>query len=134
MVQHTIMEWLDDRTRDGAWTKTYETLGIKGQAAADIRLQYLRCQPKENWKAPHSKLLKSDRDNDCKEIYEIRFKANNVQQRPLGYFIEPNFFVVVLWATHKDKAWAPRNYCNISSGRKKAINNGCALIAEIEID
>ncbi len=87
------------------------------------------------WVNPHARRLAWHVNPDCKDIYEIRFKANNAQQRPMGYFGPcPGIFTIVLWATHKGKHWSPRGFCRIARERWQAIQNGTAKSLEVEID
>jgi len=134
-LRYRIFEWIDTRTRHGAWSETYKNLGAPGQAAADARVLYLRDQPPSMWTVPHAKKLSAGTQPECKDIYEIRFKANNVQQRPLGYFgPDSETFTVVLWATHKGRQWTPKDFCRIASERWASIKAGTAGTAEVEID
>jgi len=134
-LRYQIFEWLDPRTGAGAWSKGYGSLGPAGEAAADTRLLYLRDQPPEMWVVPHAKRLGGQVQRECKDIYEIRFKANGVQQRPLGYFSPGGgVFTIVLWATHKGRQWFRRDFCRIARSRWHAIQKGTAATAEVEID
>ncbi len=112
----------------------YDYLGGKGEGYCDERLRYLRDQPPTGWNDPHARMLASRHDPDCKNIYEIRFKANGVQQRPMGYFgPRNNEFTIVLWATHKDDKWDPSNFCELAKRRWKLVTDG-GETREIEID
>jgi hypothetical protein len=59
-----------------AW---YAAQSDKDQAKLDERLDALR--ELMNWKLPLARKLTA---GECKGLAEIRFKAKNVQQRPLG--------------------------------------------------
>jgi len=87
------------------------------------------------WIDPHARKLAWHQNPDCKDIYEIRFKAHGVQQRPLGYFgPHLGIFTVVLWATHKGNQWRPKGFCRIAKQRWQNVQNHGASIREIEID
>jgi hypothetical protein len=69
------------------------------------------------WREPHFKQLKGD----CEGLWEIRFKAGNVQQRPLGYRSGANEFTIVFWAEEKNNRWIPPGACEQGLRRKAAI-------------
>ena len=131
-MRYTYKEWVDQRTSEKVFTSCYECLDDSGKAKCDARMMYLRDQPPANWVDPHAKKLASNLDEDCKGIYEIRFKANRLQQRPMGYFSEGEF-IIVLWVTHKE-SYSTRNYCTVARERWNAICAGTAQTIEIEID
>lgn len=134
-MRYTYNELIDPRTGRGVFTERYEKLGEKGQAACDVRMMYLRDQPPQMWVDPHAKKLDWKIDDNCKGIYEIRFKAHDLQQRPMGYF-GPNSgeFTIVIWVTHKGKQYSTSNFCEVARTRWDAVRGGTATIAAIEID
>lgn len=135
MLRYKIYEWLDPRTDKGVWTNKYNSFSFSEQAKADARILYLRDQPPSMWVSPQAKKLSSKNNSDCKDIYEIRFKAKNVQQRPLGFFgPDDDVFTIVLWATHKGKQWDPKEYCSIAKARYEDVKNGRVKNIEIKID
>jgi len=134
-MRYRIQELLEKRTQRGVVSAELTRLGDAARAAFDDRLLYLRDQPPPGWRDPHAKRLSPDRDPKCKDIYEIRFKANRVEQRPLGYFgPEIDIFTIVLWATHKGRQWKPREYCRIANERWDEFRRGEIEAREIEID
>lgn len=134
-MRYRIHELLDHRTGAGIATEALSKLGDEGQANFDDRVIYLRDQPPPMWRDPYAKRLSAENDPQCKDIYEIRFKAQRVQQRPLGYFgPEPDIFTIVLWVTHKGKQWIPREYCRIARERWAKVRNGELHAREVEID
>lgn len=134
-TRYQLLQWVNANSVVGEWASAYDRLGDKGQAKADERLRYLRDQPPAMWLEPGAKRLGSATDKDCKDVYEIRFKANNIQQRPLGFFGPgPSQFTVVLWATHKGNQWVPKEKCRIAKERYQSIVDGKSTIAKIEID
>ncbi|WP_354676775.1 hypothetical protein [Cupriavidus plantarum] len=98
-------------------------------------MNYLRDQPPAMWRDPHAKKLSWEYDDDCKDIYEIRFKARSVQQRPMGYFgPQPGQFTIVIWVTHKGEQYDPRNFAHVAKQRWADVCEGRAAVAAIEID
>ena len=96
--------------------------------AAAVR--YLAITPKSEWNEPKAKKL-----TGYKELYEIRFIANNVQLRPIGYFgPEAYQFTILIWATHKQNVYKPSDAFGSSIRRKKAIHEKTAWIATLQID
>ncbi|UDM18819.1 hypothetical protein [Vogesella sp. XCS3] len=134
-MSYKILEWIDARTDSGAFSEPYDQLNAKGQAACDTRLLYLRDQQPHMWRDPSAKKLDWSKDCDCKDIYEIRFLANNVPQRPMGYFgPNKNEFTIVIWVTHKGKQYTPKEFCAIAKKRWAEVRNGNAITREVEID
>lgn len=134
-MRYVIQELVDRRTGKGVASSALEKLGDVGQANFDNRLLYLRDQPPPMWRDPHAKRLSPQNDPKCKNIYEIRFSAQRVEQRPLGYF-GPSLgtFTIVLWATHKGKQWIPRDYCRIANERWESLRKGELEVCEVEVD
>jgi len=87
------------------------------------------------WRDPHAKKMSWEYDDDCKDLYEIRFKANGVQQRPMGYFgPKPGEFTIVVWVTHKGSQYKPSNFAKLAVARWSDVKSGAARTEEIEID
>ena len=134
-MTYKILEWICPRTGRGAFSLDYDKLGVKGEAACDERVRYLREQEPSMWRDPYAKKLSGSRDDDCRNLYEIRFKANNVQQRPMGYFgPRDNEFTVVVWVTHKGSQYSTTEFCRIAKERWGAVCSGAAKTSEVEID
>lgn len=134
-LRYQIFEWVDPRTSQGVWSSTYENLGNAGQATADIRVLYVRDQAPSMWTLPHARKLAWQSDSNCKGLYEIRFKANGLQQRPMGYFgPHPGIFTFVVWATHKGSHWKPREFCRIAKERWQEIQASAAEIRPVQFD
>ena len=71
------------------------------QEEFDRILPFLAVSPRELWvRPPYSPLTP--------EIGEIRFKANNLQHRVFGFFLEgTNQYVMLVGATKKGKQYTP---------------------------
>ena len=57
------------------------------------------------------------------ELYEIKWKADNVQWRSLGFDYE-GFFVMVLGCTHKGNTYDPPGWKATALRRIKEVKNG----------
>jgi hypothetical protein len=66
----------------------------------------------------------------CKEFrdfFEIRFFANNVQQRPIGYFGPGECdFTILIWAIEKGNKLIPEEWCKKANRFRKKIIEGTA--------
>ncbi len=87
------------------------------KAGFDVETEYLCRSAKESWTRPHAAKLTKGKKNDFKEYYEIRFFADNTQQRPIGYFGPGDGeFTILIWATEKGDKLKP------STWRQRADN------------
>ena len=68
-------------TDSNALQKTIDTQDDAVTQYFKARVRYLSNTGKRDWKEPAAKKLQGVTD-----IYEIKFKANKVQYRPLGFF------------------------------------------------
>jgi hypothetical protein len=97
--------------------------GATKQARAKFRnkLRNLSRLPRNQWRRP----LFDNLDHECKGLSEIRFEANNVPWRPLGFFQtydEGNeVFIIVICASKDEHGWIPRNACVRGLTRKTEI-------------
>jgi hypothetical protein len=110
------------------WTFRYyvgngNSLGVKDvfetskQLQARFRSKLLILAQLEitDWREPLFKVL-VDQDG----ISEIRFKADNVEQRPLGFWSGEAEYTLLLWATEKNNRFIPKNACVTAKARKAA--------------
>jgi hypothetical protein len=74
----TIRAW---KSATASFAEGYAAQSADCQATFDQRLRFLAQSPLGDWKFPYSKRL----TGVCEGLVEIRFKAGNVQQRPLGF-------------------------------------------------
>jgi hypothetical protein len=90
---------------------------------ADVRAEFLnimtalRDQPRSEWSRPDYGVLRGA----CIGLGEVRFKARNVQHRPIGFFIGSEVFVLVAFATERDRAFNPPNICKTAQNRKTTV-------------
>jgi hypothetical protein len=102
----------DDDVR--AW---YESETKQVQAKFASRLKTLGQLPRNEW---HETLFK-ELHGKCAGIAEIRFKADNVQQRPLGFRSGESEFTILFCATEKSDRFIPRNACEIALARRVEV-------------
>jgi hypothetical protein len=69
------------------------------------------------WREPPFKTL----HGECIGLGEIRFKADGVEQRPLGFRSGPKEFTIVFWAVEKENKFVPREACRRALERKSEI-------------
>jgi hypothetical protein len=94
------------------------------------RIRYLANTEKLAWHEPEAKKLQG-----VKEIYEIRFKAENVQYRPLGVFgPSDGDFTIRIRSNKKQNVYKPANAIKTSDKRRKLIIDGQATCHPLEID
>jgi hypothetical protein len=99
-----------------AW---YDSSGPQIQAKFLTRLRFLAQTPRSGWKREPFDVL----HGDCAGLGEIRFFANNVQHRVLGFFSPGNVFTMLLCATEKNNKFEPKNACKIALARKKEVES-----------
>lgn len=100
---------------------TYEAGTPRLKARTLSRLKILAGLPRSQWHEGYFKKL----SGACEGLWEIRFEADNVQQRPLGFHISDSEFVILYWAREKGDKFVPRKACEIALRRKAQIlNNG----------
>jgi hypothetical protein len=88
------------------------------QAAFDQRLHNLWQMTPQEWREPYTKTL----EGSCEGLVEIRFKADRVQQRPLGFYGPGRMeFAIVLMAREIGDRFEPRNACEIALARKADV-------------
>jgi hypothetical protein len=100
-----------------AW---YDAQSPRVQAAFDQRLRTLQQMTIPEWlETAFGKKLKGE----CAGLWEIRFKAERVQHRPLGWFgPSSGEFTVLLCAREIGDKFDPPNACKIALGRKNEAN------------
>jgi len=106
-----------------AWFDGGARVGATKQARAKFRnkLRNLSRLPRGQWRRPLFDTL----GEECTGLSEIRFDANNVPWRPLGFFLEiddgEEVFALVLCASKDEHGWIPRNACALGLSRKAEI-------------
>jgi hypothetical protein len=93
------------------------------QARAKFRnkLRNLSRLPRNEWRRPLFDTL----GEECRGLSEIRFDANNVPWRPLGFFqlddAGGDVFTLVICASKDEHGWIPRNACAVGLSRRAEI-------------
>jgi hypothetical protein len=95
------------------------------RANTEVALGYLKSQPKQDWRRP--KAGKLSKQGNFRDFYEIRFKAERVQQRPIGYF-GPGAadFTILIWATEQGNALRPKTWYDTAMRCMTEIQEGKA--------
>ena len=110
--------------------ETYDSGNDVLRAEFEVELTYLKVRSREKWTRPHA--AKLSKCKEFRDFFEIRFFANRLQQRPLGYFgPNPNDFTILLWATEKGGELIPRSWCKKANSRRQKIIDGEAIIKEL---
>lgn len=84
------------------------------------RVKTLAHLPRNEWHDVYFKNL----SGPCAGLSEIRFKADGVQQRPLGFHLSNNEYVILFWATEKGSKFVPLSACEKALNRKQEILTG----------
>lgn len=93
-------------------------LGVEAQAEFDNLLIELAATHRTAWGMPDFKPLGGG-------IFELRFKAEGKQYRPLGYDGPgPRQFTILVGAYKKMKKWTPRDAQKTALKRRKEIEDG----------
>lgn len=91
------------------------------EARAEFRavLNGLRDQPDiQGWTRPEFDRL----NGPYRDLGKLRFKANNTQHRPIGYFgPEKGDFTLLIWATEKGDKWKPPNVRDTALARMNEV-------------
>jgi len=115
----TFLCFLSDGGRD-VIRDWYDEQAPEVQAEFDVALSYLREQPPAQWVRPSFGTLRGK----CAGLEEIRFKANKIQHRPIGFFgPEGMQFTLLLCATEKDRKFIPPSTCDTAQRRKAIVLN-----------
>jgi hypothetical protein len=97
--------------------ETYDNGSAQLKARFLSRLKILAQLPRAEWHEGYCKKL----EGECDGLFEIRFQADKVQQRPLGFFLGDGSFVILFWATEKNDRFDPRAACEIALRRKRGV-------------
>jgi Phage derived protein Gp49-like (DUF891) len=100
---------------------TYENGSARLKARTLSRLKILAGLSRTQWHEGYFKKL----SGACEGLWEIRFDADNVQQRPLGFHVNETEFVILFWAREKGDQFVPKKACEIALKRKaEVLKNG----------
>ena len=84
------------------------------------KLKILAHLPRDEWHDVYFKNL----SGPCDGLSELRFKADGVQQRPLGFHRTSTEFIILFWATEKGSRFVPLSACEKALARKLEILTG----------
>ena len=91
-----------------------ESKAVQGKFRS--RFRALSALPWSDWVS--GGVLAKDLSGPCAGLTEIRFLADNVQQRPLGFRSGSGEFTVLVWAHEKGGEWVEKNACKKALERK----------------
>ena len=115
--------------------ETYDSGTDELKAGLEVALAYLQVRDRQDWRRPHAH--KMSKCNEFRDFFEIRFSANNLQQRPIGYFgPKEGDFTILIWATEKGNKLKPEKWCEKANRRRNEIinNKAKAIILTLEGD
>ena len=84
------------------------------------RLKVLSWLDMSEW----NKNLYKDLHGNCAGLAEIRFEADKVQQRPLGFRSRSREFTILYWVIEKNWKFVPLSACDRALQRKADVLNG----------
>ena len=113
--------------------KIYDNGSDDLKASFEVRLAYLMVRDRQDWQRPHAH--KMSKCSEFRDFFEIRFLADKVQQRPIGYFgPNDNEFTILIWAIEKGNKLDPAGWCEIANRRRKDIINGNAQAICLQLE
>jgi len=100
--------------------ETYDGGSTQLRARFLSRVTSLAQLSRDEWHDGYFKNLSGPGDG----LSELRFKADRVQQRPLGFHLSNAEFVILFWATEKGGKFVPLSACEKAQKRKLEILAG----------
>lgn len=109
----------------------YNSASPSIQAGLDAALDYLKNLRRDKWTNPRKHAARLDKQ-DWPDFYEIRFFADKVQQRPIGFFgRQPDEFTFVLWCIEQNGRLKPKSWFNTCNSRRLAILDSTATTKDL---
>jgi hypothetical protein len=108
----------------GGFRDEFEAQSIQCKARLRSKLLILAQLEYVDWREPLFKVLTDG-------ISEVRFKADNAQQRPLGFRSDVYEYTLLLWAKEQSNRFTPRDACESARKRKTACINNRSLTREL---
>ncbi|MGD0961737.1 MAG: hypothetical protein ABSB19_18150 [Methylomonas sp.] len=103
------------------------------KAGFEVAISYLKEMSRQHWSRPDAHRL--NKVKGFKDFYEIRFRADKLQQRPIGFFWpDDNHFTILIWATEKGNKLNPESWHEKCAKRKSDIENGIASIKCLKLE
>ncbi len=109
----------------------YDEQSAKVRAEFRATMNGLLDQPSiTGWSRPNG----FDRlSREYRELGKFRFKVENVQHRPLGFFgPDQKMYTLLVWATERDGKFDPRGVRDLAMKRMKMIRANPELAAEYD--
>lgn len=123
------LKWFKKEGRKSEARDVYDTGNADLQAGFDVAWKYLRKMPRDKWVRPKAAKLSVDK-GEFRDYFEIRFKANNTQQRPIGYFGPgTEDFTILIWVTEKGNKFIPASWRDTADdAREKVVSDGARYV------
>jgi hypothetical protein len=96
---------------------TYERGSKQLKSRFLSRLVILAKLPQSEWHDTYYKAL----SGPCGGLSEIRFKADKVEQRLLGFHSGNHEFTILFWAREKNRRFVPLSACETALRRKTEV-------------
>jgi hypothetical protein len=105
--------------RRSVFEKEYREQTVEARMEFHATIRLLRDRAlRGDWCRPEFDML----GGKHREIGKLRFKANSVQHRPLGFFGPwKNTFTLLTWATERDWKFSPPGVCDRALDRMKLV-------------
>lgn len=111
----------------------YDSAAKSARAKFRNKLRNLSRLPRNQWRRPLFDTL----GDECRGLSEIRFEANGVPWRPLGFFMTESdmvdVFALVICASKDEHGWIPRNACIVGLRRKSEVLADPARVHDLPI-
>lgn len=95
----------------------------KSRAIFRSKLVFLAQLGRSDWREPLFKPLHGEGSG----LGEIRFKGDNVEQRPLGFVSGSREFTLLFWAIEKNGRFVPKSACGTALAWKRAVIDNRSL-------
>jgi hypothetical protein len=118
--------YYDAQGRVGDIKGTHDKGSPKLRATFKSRLVGLAQLLRKEWHSGYCKALSGEGDG----LFEIRFKADGVMQRPLGFFSDDYELTLLFWAIEKGNRFVPRSACITAQQWKQLIEKDRSLSNE----
>jgi hypothetical protein len=113
--------------------ETYNSGTDDLKAGFEVAIKFLRVRNRQDWRRPNAH--KMSKSKEFRDFFEIRFKANNVQQRPIGYFGPgESDFTILIWAIEKGNKLLPEEWDKKANRFRKEIIEGTANAKPLKLE
>lgn len=110
--------------RQGDFREAHDNGSAALQGILRSRLWYIGSLRWQDWREPQFRRLHGDLAGPG----EVQFKADGIEQRPLGFVSAPQEFTFLFWAQEKGNKFVPKSAGTIALRRKDEVlvNRECA--------